>query len=147
MIATLAFGDPVADGRGRRLRSPRFVPRSTLPLGAACVVANGLREQLSRQLACELDVELIEPAVPGPAERRTLLDRATIVRVRGRLCDAFVIVRPADGRRLAVWVNAADDPVHCDFTLPAVYRAGPVTVTVGSILHHRGFKCGLPGHQ
>ncbi len=101
MIATLAFGDPVADGRGRRLRSPRFVPRSTLPLGAACVVANGLREQLSRQLACELDVELIEPAVPGPAERRTLLDRATIVRVRGRLCDAFVIVRPADGRRLA----------------------------------------------
>jgi siroheme synthase-like protein len=38
----------------------------------------------------------------------------------------------ADGQRLGVWVNAADDPVHCDFTLPAVFRTGPVTVTVGT---------------
>ncbi len=34
----------------------------------------------------------------------------------------------ADGRRLRVWVNAADDPANCDFILPAVVRRGAITV-------------------
>jgi hypothetical protein len=103
MIAALAFESGVAAaGRdGRRVRRPVFVRRSTLPLSAACLVANGVRERLSRLLAAEVEVELIEPAIPGPAERRTLVRGATIARVRGRLCDGFVIVRPADARRLA----------------------------------------------
>ncbi len=100
MIAALAFGPSARAPGGRAVRAVRFVPRSTLPLSAACLVANGVREQLSRLLAAELDVELLEPAIPGPAERRMLVAGATIVRVRGRKTDAFVIVRPADARRL-----------------------------------------------
>ena len=38
----------------------------------------------------------------------------------------------SDGRRLGVWVNAADDPVHCDFILPSVLRRGELTVAVSS---------------
>ena len=38
----------------------------------------------------------------------------------------------ADGRAARVWVNAADDPEACAFTLPAVLRRGPVTVAVST---------------
>ena len=37
-----------------------------------------------------------------------------------------------EGRRLGVWVNAADDPTHCDFILPSVLRRGQLTVAVSS---------------
>ena len=38
----------------------------------------------------------------------------------------------ADGQAARVWVNAADDPEACAFTLPAVLRRGPVTVAVST---------------
>jgi siroheme synthase-like protein len=38
----------------------------------------------------------------------------------------------ADGQEAHVWVNAADDPEACSFTLPAVLRQGPVTVAVST---------------
>jgi len=34
-----------------------------------------------------------------------------------------------DAQAAAVWVNAADDPAHCSFTLPARIRRGPLLVT------------------
>jgi siroheme synthase-like protein len=37
-----------------------------------------------------------------------------------------------EGRRRGVWVNAADDPAHCDFILPAVIRRGDLTVAVST---------------
>jgi siroheme synthase-like protein len=38
----------------------------------------------------------------------------------------------ADAEAAGVWVNAADDPPHCSFILPAVLRRGPVTVTTST---------------
>ena len=38
----------------------------------------------------------------------------------------------AAGEAAGVWVNAADDPAHCSFTLPAVARRGAVTVAVST---------------
>jgi siroheme synthase-like protein len=37
-----------------------------------------------------------------------------------------------DGKNEGVWVNAADDPDHCDFILPSVLRRGDLTVAVSS---------------
>jgi siroheme synthase-like protein len=37
-----------------------------------------------------------------------------------------------EARKLGVWVNAADDAVHCDFILPSVLRRGELTVAVSS---------------
>jgi len=37
-----------------------------------------------------------------------------------------------EGREGNVWVNAADDPAHCDFILPAVVRRGELVVAVAT---------------
>ena len=37
-----------------------------------------------------------------------------------------------DAESAGVWVNSADDPGSCSFTLPSVLRRGPVTVTVST---------------
>jgi siroheme synthase-like protein len=38
----------------------------------------------------------------------------------------------ADAAQRGIWVNAADDPGHCTFTLPAVTRDGPVTIAIST---------------
>jgi len=38
----------------------------------------------------------------------------------------------AEARRRGIWLNAADDPTHCTFILPAVVRRGPLTISVAS---------------
>ena len=37
-----------------------------------------------------------------------------------------------DGERAGVWVNAADDPANCTFTVPARIRRGALLVTFGT---------------
>lgn len=37
-----------------------------------------------------------------------------------------------DAEEAGVWVNSADDPAHCSMMLPAVWRSGPVTVSVAT---------------
>lgn len=37
-----------------------------------------------------------------------------------------------EGRERGLWVNAADDPAHCDFILPSILRRGDLTVAVSS---------------
>ncbi|MBV8692840.1 MAG: bifunctional precorrin-2 dehydrogenase/sirohydrochlorin ferrochelatase [Actinobacteria bacterium] len=38
----------------------------------------------------------------------------------------------SDGEAAGVWVNSADDPARCAFTLPSVVRQGALTVTVST---------------
>jgi siroheme synthase-like protein len=38
----------------------------------------------------------------------------------------------AEGRRARVWVNAVDDPSHCDFIVPALVRRGALTVAIST---------------
>lgn len=41
----------------------------------------------------------------------------------------------ADAQAAGIWVNSADDPDHCTFTLPAVARRGHITVAVSTAGH------------
>lgn len=52
----------------------------------------------------------------------------------------------ADGDAAGVWVNAADDPPSCSFTLPAVVRQGPVMVTVSTGGHSPALATWLKSH-
>lgn len=38
----------------------------------------------------------------------------------------------AEARQHGIWVNAADDPAHCTFILPALVRRGDLTVAVAT---------------
>ncbi len=62
---------------------------------------------------------------PGEAAHHRLVVTATGVAE----VDAMVA---ADADAHGVWVNAADDPANCSFILPAIHRAGPVSIAVSS---------------
>jgi siroheme synthase-like protein len=51
-----------------------------------------------------------------------------------------------DGEARRTWVNAADDPASCSFTLPAVVRQGPVMVTVATGGHSPALATWLRRH-
>ena len=73
-----------------------------------------------------LPVELAErPYRQGDLDRAWLAIAATDDPAVNRLVHA-------DGQAARVWVNAADDPEACAFTLPAVLRRGPVSVAVST---------------
>lgn len=100
MITALRFGPAAAGADGRAVREITFSVRSTFPLQAACLVANGLREQLTRLLAHDFELDLVEPVLVCLQARRVLFSSAYTYRVRGRVCDAFVVLRAVDARRL-----------------------------------------------
>jgi hypothetical protein len=100
MIAALRFGVPREVG-GRMLQPLGFAMRSTLPLPAICLTANGVCEQLKRLLACDFELEVVEPVIPGSAAREILFEDALTYRVRGHVCDVFIVLRPLDARRLS----------------------------------------------
>lgn len=49
----------------------------------------------------------------------------------------------ADGEAHGVWVNSADDPAHCSFTLPSVVRRGRLTVAVSTAGYSPGLAAWL----
>lgn len=52
----------------------------------------------------------------------------------------------ADGEAAGVWVNSADDPKNCRFTLPALVRRGPIMVTVATGGHSPAMATWLRRH-
>jgi flagellar motor switch/type III secretory pathway protein FliN len=85
----------------RRVRVARFQARSALPVSAACVVANGVRETLTTLLGAPIGMRLFEPSIPSPQAWHTLLRDARLYRVRGAVADAAVVLRATDAVALA----------------------------------------------
>lgn len=51
-----------------------------------------------------------------------------------------------DGEAHGVWVNAADEPASCAFTLPAIARRGPLMVAISTGGHSPALATWLRGH-
>src|ERR1700734_1263613 len=121
-MRSLGFSDP-SDRSGRRLKRARFEARSALPISAACVVANGVRETLSSLLGVPVAMRLFAPSIPSPHAWQAILDNARLYRVRGNVADAAIVLRAADANGLSAALfgesgNGAAQrslsPIECD---------------------------------
>ena len=99
MRRVLAFGPPALDHERRAVRPARFEARPALPLSAACLVGNAVREHLGRLLDCTLSVDLFEPVAPAPPAWSALFDGAVRYRVVGSLGELQLVFRAYDARR------------------------------------------------
>jgi flagellar motor switch/type III secretory pathway protein FliN len=95
VIATLVF-EPARGGIGRA----RFVRRPSLPVEAACVVANGVREALRTLLGEACTVTLGEPVALDAPAWRSLVHDALLFATPGRATDVVFVLAPRDARRL-----------------------------------------------
>jgi precorrin-2 dehydrogenase/sirohydrochlorin ferrochelatase len=114
--------------------------------GRRCLVVGGGVIALRKAeglLACGAEVTVVAPAVddrlralPGVTVEERPYRRGEVAAYRLAIAatdspEANAAVF-ADGEAAGVWVNGADDPVNCSFTLPSVLRRGPLMVTVST---------------
>lgn len=100
------------------MRPIKFQRRSSLPVSAACLIANGVRETLSTLLAAPVSLRLLEPVVPDSAAWNAICDGAQCFGVRGPRCDAAFVLRARDA--LALASSAFGEEAHGPRTLSAV---------------------------
>jgi len=120
-------------------------PVSLVVAGKRCVVVGGgsVAARKTRALvAAGADVLVIAPEICEEIKGLPVKVAERSYR-RGDLSAAWLALAAtdnpsvnrqvfADGQDVRVWVNVADDPEACSFTLPAVMRRGPVTVAVST---------------
>jgi len=95
VIARLAF-----EPRRAGLRRVRFVPRPSLPVDAACVVANGVREALRTLLDDACAVTIGEPVALDAGAWRNLARDALLFATPGRATDVVFVLARRDARTL-----------------------------------------------
>jgi precorrin-2 dehydrogenase/sirohydrochlorin ferrochelatase len=124
---------------------PPLYPVNLVVEGRPCLVVGGgavAARKVEGLLACGADVHVVAERVgeeirglPVTWEERSYSRgevagyRLAIAATDGPGVNAAVF---EDGEAAGVWVNGADDPEHCSFTLPAVIRRGPLMVTVST---------------
>ena len=97
MIADATFGAP-----SNRVRRMRFVPRASIPVEAACVVANGIRETLRELFGETCELVLGEPAALDATAWALLARDALLFLTRGRQTDVVLVLPQRDARRLVL---------------------------------------------
>ena len=140
------------------VEAPQY-PVNLVVAGRRCLVVGGghiAARKVEGLLACGAQVHVIAPDVvadiaDNPAvtvTRRAYEDgdvdgyRLVIAATDDRAVNARVF---DDGERRGVWVNSADDPALCSFTLPSVVRRGPITVAVSTGGHSPALATWLRG--
>lgn len=127
--------------RNRRLRRVRFQRRSCLPVSAACVVANGVRETLSALLGAPVSLRLLAPLVPDSQGWSAICAGALIFGVRGPVCDAAFVLRPQDALALATSAFG-EDPIG-----PRALSAVEQEVLARALRGIAGSLAPICGHQ
>jgi siroheme synthase-like protein len=123
----------------------RQYPVSLVLAGKRCVVVGGgavAARKAAGLVEAGAEVVVVAPDL-GDEIRALPVERAERPYRHGDLDLAWLAIAAtddpevnrqvhADAQAARVWVNAADDPEACAFTLPAVVRQGPVTVAVST---------------
>jgi precorrin-2 dehydrogenase/sirohydrochlorin ferrochelatase len=124
---------------------PQQYPVNLIVEGRSCLVVGGgavAAEKAAALLACGAEVHVVGEQI-GPEVRAlpvTWEERSySLGEVSGYRLVVAATGSPStntsvydDGEAAGVWVNSADDPDNCSFTLPAVVRRGPVMVAVST---------------
>ncbi len=97
---------------------------------AALADAGALVRVVATQVGAALDRRRCAEVCERPFEPDDLDGVRLVITATGDpVVDAAV---SAVARAQGIWVNAADQPVDCDFILPAIARAGRVSVAVST---------------
>lgn len=130
--------------------APAQYPVNLVLTGKPCLVVGGGKVALRKVeglLACGADVTVLAPDVhPDLAAEPSVrvLQRAYVEGDAARGRPPYRLVLTATDRRsvnqqvhddadaAGIWVNSADDPERCTFTLPAIVRNGPLMLTVAT---------------
>ncbi len=117
--------------------------------GRRCVVVGGgevAEQKVAGLVACGAEVVVIAPQLTERlrawAEEGRIRWEARPYR-RGDLAGAWLVIAAPedratnrevweDAKAARVWLNAVDDPDHCSFLAPAVYRQGDLVVAVST---------------
>ena len=128
--------------------------------GVACLVVGGgpvAARKAAGLRACGASVRVVAPEVgdevrrlPGVEwdERPYRPGEAAGYRLVMTATDDPTVTAAvaADADAAGVWVNAADDPANCTFTLPSVARRGPLTVAISTGGHSPALAVWLRRH-
>jgi siroheme synthase-like protein len=120
-------------------------PVNLVVAGRKCLVVGGGRVALRKVVSlveCGALVTVVAPVV-SPAIEALAVTIARRPYRRGEVGDYWLAVTATDdsavnqavfddGVAHRVWVNSADDPERCSFTLPAVVRHDPVLLTAST---------------
>jgi precorrin-2 dehydrogenase/sirohydrochlorin ferrochelatase len=133
-------------------------PVELVVAGKRCVVVGGgsvAARKVAGLLAAGADVLVVAPVISDEI-KATPVQKAEREYRRSDLEGAWLVIAATDdpevndevytdGENAHVWVNSADDPEACSFTLPAVLRRGPVTVAVSTSGHSPALAAWLKG--
>lgn len=128
---------------------PPFYPVFLKLEGRPCVVVGGgpvAEGKVASLVECGARVTVVAPQVTARIEAWARDGGIRLVRRayrEGDLEGAVLAIAATDdpatnrqvwdeGERRGVWLNAVDDPDHCHFIAPAVYRSGDLTVAVST---------------
>jgi len=125
---------------------PPYLPVSLKIDGKACLVVGGgpvAARKAKNLLECGADVTVVAPDVCADLSALAPLTLLQRPYRHGEAADYQLVVTAtgipavdgevfADAEAAGVWVNSADDPVHCSFILPSVHRDGPVSIAVST---------------
>jgi siroheme synthase-like protein len=124
-------------------------PVNLVVAGRRCVVVGAGRiaaRKIDALLGAGADVHVIAPEISAPVRAWADAGRVSLAErefTPADLDDVWLattatgvpavdgaVFEAGEARR--VWVNSADDPAHCSFTLTSVVRRGDLVVTVGT---------------
>jgi len=123
----------------------RQYPVNLVLAGRRCLLVGGGRiaeRKAEALVACEATLHVIAPSIaPGLKAVATTWEERSYA--PGDLAGVRLVVTATgnpsvdqavfeDAEAAGIWVNSADDPARCTFTLPAVVRRGPVMVTAST---------------